>query len=52
MTMRVPVTSDPRIVWLAQQGLLPSEATWRMAHLLEAIRREREAQRGEGDDKK
>ena len=51
MTMRVPVTSDPKMVWLAQQGLLPSDAAMRMAHLLEAIRREREV-KGEGDDKK
>jgi hypothetical protein len=39
------------MVWLAQQGLMPTDATMRMAHLLEAIRREREA-KGEGDDKK
>jgi hypothetical protein len=52
--MKVPVTSDPRLVWLAQRGLAPSEATMRMARLLhqmEALRRV-EAMEAEGDDKR
>jgi hypothetical protein len=57
MSLRVPITSDPKMVRLAQQGLLPSPVIMRMAKLLtdmEAMRRveamRREA-KGEGDDK-
>jgi hypothetical protein len=42
MSLRVPITSDPRMVRLAQQGLMPSPAIMRMAKLLtdmEALRR-------------
>jgi hypothetical protein len=51
MKMIVPVTSDPRIVRLAQRGDLPSEPTWRLARLLMEMQRG-QAQKGEEDDRK
>jgi len=52
--MRVPVTSDPRMVRLAQAGLLPSPATMNLARLLLVMRQQgevSEAQKGKEDDK-
>ena len=46
--IKVPVTSDPRIVWLAQRGLLPSPETFALARLLHSLQVEvSEAKRGE-----
>ena len=38
MSPRVPITSDIRLVRMAQEGSLPSAATFNLARLLEAIR--------------
>jgi hypothetical protein len=55
MNLKVPITSPLWQVRLTQAGLAPSDATMRMAHLLEAIRQDQrarqQAQKGEGDDK-
>jgi hypothetical protein len=50
--MKVPITSDLRMVRLAQAGLMPSPANFYLARLLEAIRLDQaaKAQKGEGNE--